>query len=67
MAKPEPPADQSWIAAIHRAGAEGPIGTGVVIEQGLTGGELVIVEGIQGLRRDIPVRATPLPPAPDRS
>jgi len=54
-------------AAVRRVKTGAAVGTGVVIEQGLTGGELVIVEGIQGLRRDIPVRATPLPPAPDRS
>ena len=54
-------------AAVRRVKTGAAVGTGVVIEQGLTGGELVIVEGIQGLRRDIPVRATPLPPASDRS
>ncbi len=54
-------------AAVRRVKTGGPSGTGVVVEQGLTGGEQVIVEGIQGLRRDVAVRATPLPPAPDRS
>ena len=54
-------------AAIRRVKTGGASGTGVVVEQGLTGGEQVIVEGIQGLRRDVAVRATPLPPAPDRS
>jgi membrane fusion protein (multidrug efflux system) len=39
-------------------------GTGVVIESGLSGGELVIVEGLQAVRPDAPVRATPLPAAP---
>jgi membrane fusion protein (multidrug efflux system) len=54
-------------AAIRRVKTGSRSGTGVVVEQGLTGGEQVIVEGIQGLRRDVAVRATPLPPAPDRS
>ena len=54
-------------AAVRRIKTAGPSGTGIVVEQGLTGGEQVIVEGIQGLRRDAAVRATPLPPAPDRS
>jgi membrane fusion protein, multidrug efflux system len=54
-------------AAVRRIKTAGPNGTGIVVEQGLTGGEQVIVEGIQGLRRDVAVRATPLPPAPDRS
>ncbi len=54
-------------AAVRRIKPGGANGTGVVVEQGLTGGEQVIVEGIQGLRRDVAVRATPLPPAPDRS
>ncbi len=50
-------------AAVRRVKPGGPSGTGVVIEQGLSGGEQVIVEGIQGLRPDAPVRATPLTPA----
>lgn len=54
-------------AAVRRVKTVGPSGTGVIVEQGLTGGEQVIVEGIQGLRRGVAVRATPLPPAPDRS
>lgn len=54
-------------AAIRRIKPGGAVGAGVVVERGLTGGEQVIVEGIQGLRRDVAVRPTPLPPAPDRS
>ena len=54
-------------AAVRRVKPGGASGTGVVVEQGLTGGEQVIVEGIQGLRRDVAVRPTPLPPSPDRS
>jgi len=54
-------------AAIRRIKPGGAVGAGVIVEQGLTGGEQVIVEGMQGLRRDIAVRPTVLPPAPDRS
>ncbi len=54
-------------AAIRRIKPGGASGTGVVVEQGLTGGEQVVVEGIQGIRPDMPVRATVLPPSPDRS
>jgi membrane fusion protein (multidrug efflux system) len=54
-------------AEVKRVKPAGESGSGVIIDQGLTGGELVIVEGAQSLRPGAPVRATPLPPAPDRS
>jgi membrane fusion protein, multidrug efflux system len=54
-------------AATRRVKPAGESGTGVIIDQGLTGGELVIVEGTQGLRPGAPVRATPLPATPGRS
>ena len=54
-------------AAIRRVKPGDASGAGVVVEQGLTGGEQVIVEGIQSLRPDVKVRATPLPPAPNRT
>jgi membrane fusion protein, multidrug efflux system len=54
-------------AATRRIKPAGESGTGVIIDQGLTGGELVIVEGTQGLRPGAPVRATPLPATPGRS
>jgi membrane fusion protein (multidrug efflux system) len=54
-------------AAVRRVKPAGESGTGVIIDQGLTGGELVIIEGAQNLRPGAPVRATPLPPAPGRS
>jgi membrane fusion protein, multidrug efflux system len=54
-------------AAIRRVKPSGESGTGIVIEDGLAGGELVIVEGLQSLRAGVPVRASPLPPAPGRS
>jgi membrane fusion protein, multidrug efflux system len=54
-------------AEVRRVKPAGESGTGIIIEQGLTGGELVIVEGLQSLRANTPVRATPLPPTPGRS
>jgi membrane fusion protein (multidrug efflux system) len=54
-------------AAVKRVKTAGESGTGVIIDQGLTAGELVIVEGAQNLRPGAPVRATPLPLAPSRS
>jgi membrane fusion protein (multidrug efflux system) len=40
----------------------GAAGTGVVIDSGLSGGELVIVEGLQTVRPGAAVRATPIQP-----
>jgi membrane fusion protein, multidrug efflux system len=54
-------------AAIRRVKPAGASGTGVIIDQGLAGGEQVIVEGIQGVRAEAPVRANVLPASPDRS
>jgi membrane fusion protein (multidrug efflux system) len=42
----------------------GQIGTNTVVEEGLAGGEQVIVEGFQAVRPGAPVRATPVAPAP---
>ena len=42
-------------------------GTGVVVDSGLTGGEQVIVEGLQNVRPGAAVRATPIVPAASRS
>jgi membrane fusion protein (multidrug efflux system) len=42
-------------------------GTDIVIESGLTGGEVVIVEGLQGVRPGASVRASPVVPAAGRS
>jgi len=48
-----------------RPGAED--GTDIVIEEGLSGGEQVVVQGIQSLRPGMPVRAAPLPASLSRS
>jgi membrane fusion protein (multidrug efflux system) len=50
-------------AVQKRVKTGGESGTGVVVDEGLSGGELVIVEGLQGVRPGIAVRATPLQPA----
>jgi membrane fusion protein (multidrug efflux system) len=47
-------------AAIKRIKVGGESGADAVVEQGLVGGELVIVQGLQGVRPGAPVRATPL-------
>jgi membrane fusion protein (multidrug efflux system) len=45
--------------AIRRIKVGDESGTDVVVEDGLSGGEQVIVEGVQALRPGAPVRATP--------
>jgi membrane fusion protein (multidrug efflux system) len=45
-------------AAVKRVRPGSESGTGVVILQGLSGGEQVIVEGLQSLRPGLPVRAS---------
>ena len=50
-------------AAVKRVKTGGGEGAGVVIDSGLSGEELVIVEGLQAVRPGVSVRATPLPPA----
>jgi len=47
-------------AVMKRVKTGDPSGTGIVIESGLAGGELVIVEGLQSIRPGAPVRATPV-------
>src|SRR5436305_3398991 len=54
-------------AAVRRVKPAGESGTGIIIEQGLSGGELVVVEGLQSLRAGMPVRASPVAQAIDRS
>lgn len=48
-------------AATRRVKTAGASGTGIIIDQGLTVGDRVVVEGIQSLRPGIPVKASPLP------
>ena len=50
-------------AVIKRVKPGGEKGTNVVIESGLSAGDQVIVEGLQGVRPGIAVRASPLPQA----
>jgi membrane fusion protein (multidrug efflux system) len=45
---------------VRRVKPGGESGTGVVVDQGLSAGEQVIVEGVQSLRPGMPVRATPV-------
>jgi membrane fusion protein (multidrug efflux system) len=51
-------------AVVRRVKTGGGQGTGVVIEDGLKGGELVVVQGLQSIRPGAPVRATPVPRTP---
>jgi len=50
-------------AVVKRVKTGGQSGTGIIIDSGLTGGELVVVEGLQSIRPGAPVRATPVTPA----
>lgn len=49
-------------AAVRRVVPNASIGADIIIESGLKGGELVIVEGLQGVRAGTAVRATPVQP-----
>jgi membrane fusion protein, multidrug efflux system len=57
---------QDGKAAVKRLKLGGEIGTSVVVEDGLSAGAQVIVEGLQSVRAGIPVRASPLPQAVSR-
>jgi membrane fusion protein, multidrug efflux system len=48
-------------AVVRRVKLGGESGANVIIESGLSGGEQVIVEGLQGIRPGIAVRASPIP------
>jgi membrane fusion protein (multidrug efflux system) len=54
-------------AAVKRVKLGGESGTDSVVDSGLAAGDLVIVEGLQGVRPGAPVRANPLPSAGGRS
>ena len=57
--------DGKAVARRVKVGAE--IGVDVVVDQGLKGGEQVIVQGLQGVRPGAPVQAAPMPKTIDRS
>jgi membrane fusion protein, multidrug efflux system len=52
---------------VKRVKTGGAQGTDAVIDQGLTGGEEVIVQGLQGVRPGAPVKASALPATIGRS
>lgn len=54
---------QDGKAVVKRVKTGPEVGADIAIEQGLSGGELVAVSGLQGLRPGVPVVASPLPPA----
>jgi membrane fusion protein, multidrug efflux system len=47
-------------AAVRRLKVGAESGTDVVVEEGLSGGEQVIVQGVQGVRPGAPVQASPM-------
>jgi len=51
-------------AAVRRIKTGGEDGPDVVVDTGLTGGEQIIVEGLQSIRPGTPVLATPIPQVP---
>jgi membrane fusion protein (multidrug efflux system) len=53
-------------AVVRRVKAGPEVGIGIAIEQGLSGGELVIVTGLQSLRPGAPVIASPMPASPSK-
>jgi membrane fusion protein, multidrug efflux system len=54
-------------AVVRRVKPSGESGTDAVIDQGLAGGEQVIVEGLQNVHAGTPVRASPMPQSLSRS
>ena len=54
---------QDGKAVVKRVRTGVEVGTGIAIEQGLTGGEQVVVSGLQALRPGAPVIASPMPAA----
>src|SRR6185295_11337264 len=51
-------------AVVKRVKTGPEVGIGIAIEQGLSGGELVVVTGLQSLRPGAPVIASPMPASP---
>jgi membrane fusion protein, multidrug efflux system len=54
-------------AEVQRVKPGGESGSSMIIEDGLKGGEQVIVQGMESLRPGMPVLASPAPPPADRS
>jgi membrane fusion protein (multidrug efflux system) len=54
-------------AVVKRIKPAGEIGADVVVEQGLSGGEQIIVQGLQNVRPGVPVQASPMPQSLNRS
>lgn len=54
-------------ASVRRIKTGGESGNDIIVDEGLTGGEKVIVEGLQSVRPGSSVIATPLPGTADRS
>jgi membrane fusion protein (multidrug efflux system) len=54
-------------AVVRRIKPGGESGINVVVDEGLKGGEQVIVEGLQSIRPGLPVQASPLPASINRS
>lgn len=54
---------QEGKAVVKRVKTGAEVGTGIAIEQGLSGGELVVAFGLQSLRPSAPVVASPMPAA----
>jgi membrane fusion protein (multidrug efflux system) len=57
---------QDGKAAVKRIKPAGEIGTDVVVE-GLSGGELIIIQGLEKVRPGVPVQASPMPQSLNRS
>jgi membrane fusion protein (multidrug efflux system) len=54
-------------AVVKRLKTGSDVGADVVVDQGLNGGEQVIVQGLQAVRPGAPVQAAPLPQTLNRS
>lgn len=54
-------------AVVQRVKTGGESGSSVIVDDGLKGGEQVIVQGMEALRPGTPVMASPAPPPADRS
>ena len=55
------PFDEDGKAVVKRVRLSSELGVNAIVEDGLSGGEQVIVEGLQSVRPGIAVRATPVP------